>query len=1071
LVQWSKVAPELKETRSLIAFINDHFVQTDASVTSLADTRNILTNARLRNYDLVTAIEVLGSGGPQTLPPLLKEAIHSNKAYTDEEAIGIVKNLDEAIRLRLACEEILPLPMMSYSIADGRACFRVPTLFEADLTLSGSTLEDRWWLLRVKFDFKVTGEGVDRFPRQPKKNQRLALLSIADAELAPRSVAAVPEQGGLDGVDKPSIADEEGVDVEMREADEPLALGDSEAIIRKDAPLVRLYNLLQSQALQYRLDILHFQALQQVKLSWGRQLSVRMEVNQYPRTLHITYWQRLDSDGSADGETWRPNASASLAISVQEKAKESGTENVLKRLSTTANNDNSEHGRGQIPERLHVNVQWNVQGPAANFLGSKGVSVDARDLNAERMLLDVTSRHLRAVIKAVKSRIELSSLGRMMSIQDCSRMSAKGFKDHYLQMTLSEKVTIALFIDQMSGRVRLEEASNVFNSSAMSNSTLAGHDWLKRLREASSRLNEKPDQIVHILQSLRSKVILEDLEEKSTMLGIPITTRMPLRQIDYNKLHAKPGALMYIALVQCPGYYLVIHIGDEAIRVALMCAGTFLEDLITSMRIISLEWLDWQRVVAAAPSLTHTQLGKRKLHEMDASSPPSLSISKENLSKLHSYSVALICYHKVEEQMRARGLSYIHVGGWTNVKPPPSSAEDVKEVDLVSDIIPSLSLNANTLLGSTNRQVTKRNISIRLHQWWNPSKAHVAFSIKLKLKKGLVSKKDISETNQEKIQFNSETGVLNFLIQNIDNCVAIFVSSWKHIEKILDLATEVTSRKQAGFFELKECDLIKVQFAYSMNLMGEVKWARDLTKQRGGYYDLIFTGQDNRKNPHQVMRSTLMNWLNREDDSSPVFWRRFLEVRNEVLFKQESTYLLLLFYFFIFSPQILQQMLPILEHVYTFPEVYYDSVDCPELQIQDAGHFRLVFLEEFILDVQLVKSNQILFSDGASLTRRSAGTKSNATTKTKDKDEFSLDEDEDIDGDKAPSQSLDTESPSTIPTLPTIFSALVSDFNQAHTDTTSVVLAFSNGLLCPNHQSTVDWFLPKIIERIQQALT
>jgi hypothetical protein len=142
-------------------------VQTDASVTSLADTRSILSNARyvfldqakhtkhwideltmvcslehrLRHYDLVTAIEVLGSGTPQRVPSLLKvrigrsakrvsrhqltdriatrqDAMHSYKAYTDTEAIKIVENLDEAIRLRLACEELLPLPMMSYSISE-----------------------------------------------------------------------------------------------------------------------------------------------------------------------------------------------------------------------------------------------------------------------------------------------------------------------------------------------------------------------------------------------------------------------------------------------------------------------------------------------------------------------------------------------------------------------------------------------------------------------------------------------------------------------------------------------------------------------------------------------------------------------------------------------------------------------------------------------------------------------------------------------------------------------------------------------------------------------------------------
>lgn len=116
LVQWSKVAPVLQLARNLVAHINDHFTQTDVAITALSETRSILANARLRNYDLVTAIEVLGTGAPQRIPPILKSAIHSTKPFSNVETIQLVQELDEAIRQRLACEEILPLAMTSYTI-------------------------------------------------------------------------------------------------------------------------------------------------------------------------------------------------------------------------------------------------------------------------------------------------------------------------------------------------------------------------------------------------------------------------------------------------------------------------------------------------------------------------------------------------------------------------------------------------------------------------------------------------------------------------------------------------------------------------------------------------------------------------------------------------------------------------------------------------------------------------------------------------------------------------------------------------------------------------------------------
>lgn len=988
----------------------------------------------------------------------LQDAIQAHNAYTDEEAVRLVKELEDAIRLRLACEEVLPMPMMSYSIVDGRACFRVVGLFEADLTLSGSAIEDRWWLLRVKFDFKVTGVGVDRFPRQPKKNQRLQLLAMADSELAPRSVAAVPERSTAvvdeigNDTDKPGRGPEErNEDVEMREL---VPLDEGEVLVRKDAPLVRLYNLLQSQALQYRLDILHYQALQQVKLSWGRRLSVRMEVWHSIRTLHIAYWHRPESDSVSDADEWRPTASASLAISVLEKVQEGGTERVLKQLSTLAERDTSEHGRGQIPERLEVQVRWSMQRPANEYIGSTEIVINADDLNAEALLLDVTSRHGEAAVRAIKARIVSSSLGRLMVIQDCTQHSAKGFPEHYLLLNLSDKVAVALHIDQLSGQIRLVDA--VASADGRSSSSLAAHDWLKRLREASTRINERPDQIVPILHILRNKVVLEDLEEKSALLGIPVTTRMPLRQVDYAKLHAKPGTLLYIALVQCPGYYLVVHVGEETIRVALMCAGTFLEDLITSMRIVSLEWLDWQRVVALATSSSSTllTLGKRKRggEEVDGL----VAITQESLSKLYSYSVALIYYHKIEEQLRASGLAFVHVGGSTALQGPPTLEDSTG--DLVSAIVPSLCLDSRTFLDASNRTIINRNVSIRLNDWWDPAKAHVAFSLRLQLKEGLVTRHDILETAQQRINFDPDTGVLDFFIRDIDNCLAVFLTIWKRMERMLELAREMLSGQASLIFTIDEFDFINVRFSYAKGMMGQVQWVQDLTERKGGHYDLKLEAAGGLSNPLRVLQPTLAAWLNHQDDSSPVFWRKFLEVSPRwagMEAKLNESRL-----------QIWRQMLPILEHVHAFPDQCCDDADCPELIIQQPSRVRLVFLRKYMLDIQLVRDNKILFRDGVS-------DASACNSLAKVKDDFTLDDDE-----TTATAAIQSHGDS-IPSLPIILSDLLAEYKLAQEKASESegtqanppnILIFSNGFLCPNFPPAIDWFLPRLIKRIQDAV-
>lgn len=934
----------------------------------------------------------------------------------------------------------------------------MPRLFEADLTLSGSSEEDRWWLLRIKFDFKVTGDGSDRFPRQRRKNQRLNLLTLADVELAPRSVAAVIEEdaageqgeGGQKGQGEKGIE----VDVEMNEVESHLPLSNDDGTAkRKDAPLVRLYNFLQSQALHYWLDILHYQALQQVRLIWGRRLSVEMKTIRSSRSLHVGYWQRLATDPSLNRTTWLPTAGGNLIISIRERAKETGLEKAMKRLLTTSLEESSEHGRGQIPDRLEIHVEWNVPGPASEHLVTNKFCIDPQDLDAKRFLLEVTSRHAEASIKVIKARLKSSNLERMIIIHNHCRLTAEGYKDHYLHLTLSDKVTIALRVDQMTGQIRLEEEATVGSSATTaSSSTWSNHDWIKHLREVSAKVNEKPDQLVSIIQSLQSDVILKDLQEKCTLLGIAVTTRMPLRQVDYTKLRAKAGTLLYIALLQCPSYYLVIHTGQESLQVALLCAGTFLEDLITSMRIVSLEWLDWQRVIFSSSAIKEQTLKKRKREE----GQPIRSFSQQELSMLYSYSVALISYHKVEQQLRARGLPYLHVGGWTSLQSPPFEDAAIKSTnEVISRIVPSLCIDSKTIFNASAREMTSRNISIRLQQWWDPSKAHVVIAVKLKLKEGLKVKEDITDTIQEKIHFSAVTNVLSFSFRDIDDCLESFLRIWRHVERILDLSREILSDRQVDFFTLLECDLVKVRFTYSKNLLAEVQWVQEATMQNGGSYRLKLesapsTATDNdKRNPHQVIKSSLTVWLNKQDESSSSssLWHKFLNM--------------------------LRQTLSILKHVHSFAEEYFDSVNCPELQIQSPCRFRLVFWDKYTLDLRLITGNKVLFSDGTHRDNQENFITKADNTHPTTKDEFSFDETISSSLSSSPSSS----SANAIPSLHNILNDLHTQYLQLQIDTSvnthssraAFVLVFRNGLLCPNTSTIIDFFLPRLIKRIQEA--
>ncbi|PWN90808.1 MED14-domain-containing protein [Acaromyces ingoldii] len=955
LARWCACAEELHLARDIISFINDHIFQTDSAVASLNETRSILTRARLRSFDVVTAIEVLGAGAPQRVPPLIKESIAPQKQYTDDEALEIIEELNEALTVRLACDEAIPVPMLSYTIDDGRACFVVPSLFEADLTLAGVSIEEALWqLTRVKFDFKITGSGADRFPRQPINQQRQVILYLANAELAPKSIAAVPElEASTEQVPAQTATAAVTVetDVEMHDAEDGIPAefdkpGDT-LPFRKDTPLLRLYNFLQSQALNYQLDILHYQAIQLTKLSWGASLAVHMDHTARPRTLSIRYWNQQGAVRTESGQrgeqqrAWTPAASATLKVSVREVQDSSGKGVTVEGL-LDVQDDDEERARNQSLTRLEIPVEWEVDGPATPHLRTKDFTIDNRDLDIEKLLLEAVSRHAHAALLAFRSRIQASSLCAAVGSDQCRLRSHMEHRrpTHALVLPLHERLCLVLHLDALSGQLRLEEAQGSGSTTSLSCTSLASHDRSRQLRDASKRLNDRPGQVVSILQNLRCNVILEDLEQKASLLGLPCTRRLPLRQEDYQQLRAHPGTMLFVHLAPFPTYYLVLRVTDDAIRVALICAHTFMEGVMTSMLIYSLVWLDRSRITRShALSEEAKTLGKRR-HGMNVaiSRGNPMSLTEEELAKLYSYSLALVSFNKVEQQLQLKNVPFVHVSPASARSGEIDDCDDVQRS--VIDLVPSLALRADMLLGPAHT-IVKPNLSLKMKQWWDVSKSRVEISARLRVRAGL-SNRRISASGGATLDFDPRTSILTFSTQDVDNCISMFLLEWNRVSKVANLAKELLGCHKidgwsSGFVPtLDKFDLCSVSFEYAKGLSAEVSWREDLRLLKGGFYSIVFSSSLASKNPHEVMAPTLQRSLSRGNDNEPGFWLGFLK--------------------------LLQNLLPMLEQVSEIDERCLEDVSSPELEVRSATQLRLVFWEQYVLDIELRRGAKVLFS-------------------------------------------------------------------------------------------------------------
>lgn len=83
----------------------------------------------VRNFDIPTAIDVLTTGSYQRLPSRIKQAYVEDDKPTRTEIAATLEKLDDVIRMRLLCDELVP-PAMKYTVGKGKAKFIVANEFE-----------------------------------------------------------------------------------------------------------------------------------------------------------------------------------------------------------------------------------------------------------------------------------------------------------------------------------------------------------------------------------------------------------------------------------------------------------------------------------------------------------------------------------------------------------------------------------------------------------------------------------------------------------------------------------------------------------------------------------------------------------------------------------------------------------------------------------------------------------------------------------------------------------------------------------------------------------------------------
>ncbi|CAC5414286.1 MED14 [Mytilus coruscus] len=172
LVKWASTSNKVDKCTEICNFLEQQsMLYIDTADTLAKMSRETLVNARLPNFSLPCAIDVLTLGTYPRLPTCIREKIVPPDAITPTEKRQTLQTLTKVIQYRLVSSELppqmrklrieLPPQMRKLRIENGRVKFHVEHEFEVILTLMGDSPTIPWRLLDINIlvEDPDTGDG------------------------------------------------------------------------------------------------------------------------------------------------------------------------------------------------------------------------------------------------------------------------------------------------------------------------------------------------------------------------------------------------------------------------------------------------------------------------------------------------------------------------------------------------------------------------------------------------------------------------------------------------------------------------------------------------------------------------------------------------------------------------------------------------------------------------------------------------------------------------------------------------------------------------------------------------
>ncbi|RKP08996.1 mediator complex subunit MED14-domain-containing protein [Thamnocephalis sphaerospora] len=611
LVQWARNADEIQRCQDVLGHLRRLSEQFGGAVHTLWTLHQTFSRAKMRNYDLATAVDVLGSGCYKRLPTVMESTMIPPKPLNSEETARATERLDDLMRVRLFCDERPPPAMRSYTIQRGVVRFCVEGQFEVTLTLDGADTSRPWRVLDARCLAKADPSCCREVGMSLASYQQSHLVAYAQQQLLPRPQAT------------PATAEQE-----------------------RQPPLQRLYDFLRKQSRRCT-------AVYLSRTRWEDHLVCTIDPSH--TSLRLTYWCRKTA---ASRHYTQPSISSIPVSRVTSESKPNHVDIVLEAGDAEGSKDASRRGRALIDDAPR-SARLAIRCTATEAAPEKLV-IDPAAVNVERVLLAVVYKHACSMAASLRQRIlqtadqpnafTAAEIGEL----DENAESAEQTPTVSFRVQYQSNRALRVGVEIRTGRVLLKHMGDV------------GHVIFGKLREIENSVNRDPSSISDLLLKFRreASLMLVDLETMARRLRLIPMRQLFLHPQDWHRFGNGLSCIVFFRFPKLPSAFIVAGVKRGALRLWLITIGPEDEHCVRALTHITPLFVD--KLVRAedadaakdAKGTADVTMDTVEKHTEPESRNTEQIISYATFSTVVSSCRARIRYLLIEHQLRQASIRY-----------------------------------------------------------------------------------------------------------------------------------------------------------------------------------------------------------------------------------------------------------------------------------------------------------------------------------------------------------------------------------------------------------------------------